>query len=304
MDDPYATLGVKRDASQDDIRRAYRKLAKQHHPDLNPGNKAAEERFKAVSSANALLSDADKRARFDRGEIDAEGHEQAPQPSYRDYAEAESGRRYGRAGPPPGGEDFADFFSTMFTGGAAGQSAAFRGEDERYLLTADFLDAVIGATKRLTLPDGRVLDVKIPPGTEDGQVLRLRQQGGAGWNGGPQGDALIEIHVAPHRFFVRDGRDIRLELPVSLQEAVLGGPVEVITPGGPVRMRIPPHSDSGTELRLRGRGVPAHGGAPAGDLFAKLRVMIGPPDAALEAFLREWQPEHPNAPRRAMETEQ
>ena len=165
----------------------------------------------------------------------------------------------------------------------------------------EFLDAVNGATRRLTLPDGRTLDVKIPPGTADGQTLRLRGQGGKGSHGAPDGDALIDIHVLPHRFFKRDGRDIRLELPVTLPEAVLGASIEVPTPGGPVRMRIPPHSDSGTELRLRGRGVPAHGGQAAGDLFATLRVVVGAPDAALEGFLRAWKPEHPANPRHAME---
>jgi DnaJ-class molecular chaperone len=176
-----------------------------------------------------------------------------------------------------------------------------RGRDEHFTLTTAFLDAVNGATQRLTLPDGRTLDVKIPSGTDDGHVLRLRGQGGPGRNGGPAGDAFIEIHIAPHRFFTRDGQDIRLSLPVTLAEAVLGGPVEVPTPGGPVRMRIPPHSDSGTILRLRGRGVPAHGKLPAGDLHATLHVVLGPPDAALEAFLRSWVPEHPHDPRAAME---
>ena len=305
VDDPYKALGVARDASQDDIRRAYRKLAKQHHPDLNPGNTAAEERFKAVASANELLSDPGKRGRFDRGEIDAAGQERAPRPSYRDYADTEPGRRYGRAGPQSSewnAEDLGDIFGSMFNEGRrAGGETRMRGRDEHYALTTGFLDAVNGATRRLTLPDGRTLDVKIPPGCTDGQVLRLRGQGSGGWNGGPDGDALIEIHVTPHRYFERDGQDIRLELPVTLTEAVLGGPVEVPTPGGPVRMRVPPHSDSGTELRLRGRGVPAPGGQAAGDLYATLRVVLGKPDAALEAFLRDWKPEHPADPRQAME---
>lgn len=305
LDDPYKTLGVARDASPDDISRAYRKLAKQHHPDLNPGNAKAEERFKVVAAANELLSDAEKRGRFDRGEIDASGHEQAPQPSYRDYADGEPGRRYGRAGPQPEGwsnEDFGDIFGSMFSGrGRPAGDASMRGKDERYTLTTDFVDAVVGATRRLTLPDGRTLDVKIPPGSTDGQVLRLRGQGSGGWNGGIAGDALIEIHVTPHRVFKRDGQDIRLELPVTLTEAVLGGPVEVPTPVGPVRMRVPAQSDSGTELRLRGRGVPANGGLAAGDLYARLRVVLGTPDAALEEFLRGWTPEHPTDPRAAME---
>lgn len=307
MDDPYKTLGVSRDASQDDIRRAYRNLAKQHHPDLNPGNTAAEERFKAVSAANILLSDPVKRGQFDRGEIDAAGQAQPPQPSYRDYAEGEPGRRYGSTAQAGGwtAEDLNDMFGAMFNEGRhPGGKHRMRGRDEHYALPTDFLDAINGTTRRLTLPDGRTLDVKIPPGTADGQTLRLRGQGGKGSNGGPDGDALIKINVAPHRYFKRDGLDIRLELPVTLPEAVLGCPVEVPTPGGPVRMRIPPRSDSGTELRLRGRGVPAHGGQTAGDLYATLRVVVGTPDAALEAFLRTWKPEHPTDPRRAMEASQ
>ena len=159
-----------------------------------------------------------------------------------------------------------------------------------------------GATQRLNLPGDRALDATIPAGTTDGQVLRLRGQGEAGANGGPNGDALIEIHVASHAFFERDGRDIRMSLPVTLAEAVLGGPVAAPTPGGSVQLRIPPHSDSGSELRLRGRGVPAHGGHPAGDLYARLRVMVGPADPALEAFLKTWRPAQPFAPRQAMES--
>ncbi len=304
LDDPYKTLGVAKDASQADIRRAYRKLAKKHHPDLNPGNAKAEDIFKRVSAANELLSDAKTRGQFDRGEIDAAGHERAPEPNYRDHAEGDMGRRYSRAGA--GGwsdEEFGDLFSSMFNGAqrGAGPPRTARGEDEHYALQTSFLDAVNGTTSRLTLPDGRTLDVKIPPGTEDGQTLRLHEQGEPGRNGGPRGDALIEIRVAPHPFFTRDGQDIRLDLPVTLAEAVLGGPVEVPTPAGPVRMTIAPGSDSGTQFRLRGRGVPAHGGHEAGQLYAKVRVVIGPPDAALSDFLRTWKPEHPVSPRQAME---
>lgn len=306
LDDPYKTLGVSPDASQEDIRRAYRALAKQHHPDLNPGNAKAEERFKIVAAANELLSDPEKRAKFDRGEIDAAGREPPPRPSYRHYADGEHGRRYGPDGPRPGGwsaEDIGDILGEMFKDDHRPHGdISMRGRDQRYTLTAAFLDAVNGATRRLTLPDGRTLDVTIPPGTTDGQILRLRGQGGEGWNGGGEGDALIEIHVTAHRYFKRDGQDIRLELPVSLSEAVLGGFVEVPTPGGPVRMRVPPRSDGGTALRLRGRGVPAHGDRPAGDLYATLRVALGTPDAALEDFLRAWEPEHPADPRRGMET--
>jgi DnaJ-class molecular chaperone len=305
MDDPYATLGVPRDASQDDIRQAYRKLAKQHHPDLNPGDVKAEDRFKTISAANELLSDTAKRARYDAGEVDEAGQERAPQSSYRDYADGASGRRYSPAGPEADGwdaETLGDMFGSMFGGDRRRPAdGPVRGRDERYRFTTDFLDAVTGATRRLTLPDGRTLDVKLPPGTSDGQVLRLRGQGGAGWNGGPGGDALVEIDIAPHRFFTREGRNIHLDLPVTLTEAVLGGPIEVPTPNGPVRMRVPAGADTGTELRLRGRGVPAHGGQDAGDLYATLRVVLGKPDAALETFLQSWTPEHPANPRQAME---
>ncbi len=176
-----------------------------------------------------------------------------------------------------------------------------RGQDQHFTLTAALLDTINGATTRLTLPDGRTLDVKIPPGSSDGDTLRLRGQGGTGEAGAGNGDALIELHVTPHAFFRRDGADIRLDLPVSLAEAVLGGPVDVPTPGGTVRMRIPAGSDSLTQLRLRGRGVPAHGASAAGDLTATLRVTIGPADAALTAFLKGWTPEPPFNPRKAME---
>ena len=210
-EDPYKLLGVEKTASAEDIRKAYRKLAKQYHPDLNPGNKAAEEKFKAVSAANELLSDPEKRARYDRGEIDESGAEKAPPRSYRHYAETGPGERYayayaGGGDGGFGGENFEDIFSTIFTRGqTGGGTAPMRGRDEQYRLEAGFLDAVNGATQRLTLPDGQTLDVKIPPGTAAGDVLRLRGRGGPGRNNGPAGDALIEIDVAPHPFF-RPGR--------------------------------------------------------------------------------------------------
>ena len=304
MDDPYKTLGVARDASQDAIRQAYRKLAKQHHPDLNPGSAKAEELFKKVAAANGLLSDPDKRGQYDRGEIDAAGQERAQRPSYREHADGASGQRYSQG--PQGNwdtDDLGDIFGSMFGAGRR-PGGVFRtdGNDERYVLTTDFLEAVNGATRRLTLPDGRILDVKIPAGANEGLVMRLRGQGGAGSNGGAAGDALIEIHVAPHPFFERSGQDIRLTLPISLSEAVLGGPVEVSTPRGPVKMQIPAGSDSGTELRLRGRGVPQSKGHAAGDLYAILRVMVGKPDAALSDFVREWNPQDAVNPRGKMES--
>ena len=265
----------------------------------------AEEQFKAISAANGLLSDPAKRGRYDRGEIDATGKAQAPEPSYREYADGERGRKYDRAGPRSSGwssDDLSDMFGSMFNRNRSSESgSAMRGADERYALTTSFLDAVNGATQRLTLPDGRSLEVKIPHGTTSGQTLRLRSQGGPGWNEGDRGDAFIKITVAAHPFFTRDGQDIRLELPVTLAEAVLGGRVAVPTPGGPVLMSIPAGSDTGTTLRLRGRGVATHGAVPAGDLYASLRVQIGEPDPALRDFLQEWKPAKASNPRQAME---
>ncbi|MBV9757802.1 MAG: DnaJ domain-containing protein [Alphaproteobacteria bacterium] len=301
-EDPYQALGVNREASADDIRSAYRKLAKQHHPDLNPGSKAAEDRFKAIASAYDLLSDAEKRARFDRGEIDAAGQERPQRQYYRSYAEGAQGRRYQGAGPDGGRfegefpEELGDILGEFFRargGGGSGEQVRMRGQDIAYRLTVDFLDAINGASRRLTLPDGKELDVSIPPGVEDGQTLRLRGQGGGGIGGGAAGDALIEIAVAPHPQFRREGNDIHVELPVSLREAVLGGRVEVPTPRGPVTMTIPKHSDTGARLRLRGRGVAAHAGQAAGDEYVTLKVAIGTFDEALEEFVRNWKPADP-----------
>ncbi len=300
VDDPYKALGVPRDATQEAIRSAYRKLAKQHHPDLNPGNSAAEERFKAVASAYGLLSDAAQRARFDRGEIDASGAEQRPQAQahsgYRAHAESSAGQRYRHAGPEAdewNDPDLEAMFASMFAGGRAGP----RAEPAQYRLAVPLLDAVNGATKRLTLPDQRVLDVKIPPGTDAGHLLRLRGQATKVGAGSKAGDILIEIAIEPDPLYTREGQILRLELPVTLSEAVLGGPVEIAGPRGALRLRIPPHSDTGTELRVRGRGVPAHNGKPEGDLYVRLRVMVGPDDPALDAFLQTWQPARPFNPR-------
>jgi len=296
--DPYTTLGVAREATTEQIRSAYRKLAKKHHPDLNPGNAAAEERFKAVNTANELLSDPEKRARFDRGEIDAAGEPTAPEPPrYRRYADASEGARY-RAAPDEEFE-FGDIFGEFLNRG--GEGLRMRGADARYALAVAFLDAVSGATRTLTLPDGRTLDVRIPPGIEDGQVLRLKGQGGPGRNGGPAGDALIEVHTEPHPFFTRDGDDIHLNLPITLKEAVLGGRIKAPTATGEVNMTVPKRSDTGTRLRLRGRGIPAHAGRPAGDQYVTLQVTLADADDALETFLSGWSPAEHRDPRRKME---
>src|ERR1700730_9956377 len=257
--DPYTTLGVKKDASEEAIRKAYRRLAKKLHPDLNPGNKQAEEQFKEVSAAYDLLGDPQKRARFDRGEIDASGGERPRQRYYRDFADA------GESNPYTSGEGFADFagaddiLSEIFGRQGRG-NIRMRGQDVHYRLALDFLDAINGGKQQLTLPDSSVLDVTIPPGTRDGQTLRLRGKGRPGIGGGPPGDALIEIEVRPHPVFTRKGDDIHVELPISLREAVLGGKVNVPTSSGSVAMTVPKWSNTGTVLRLKGRGAPRSDG--------------------------------------------
>jgi DnaJ-class molecular chaperone len=302
--DPYSILGVARTASQDDIKAAFRKLAKKHHPDLNPGNAAAEQKFKAASAANELLSDPDKRKAFDSGEIDAEG-KPSERTFYRQYADAQEGARYQHAGAEEAA--FADIFADLFNRGGAGPGAGaggtarpMRGQHVQARLPVAFLQAARGETTRISLPDGRNLDVTIPAGTDDGQVLRLRGQGDAGWNGGPAGDLLIEIQVEPHPHFRRDGDDIHLDLPVTIAEAVLGGKIEVPTLSGAVQLTVPRHSDHGKRLRLRGRGIPAHAGRPAGDLYVTLHLVVGHSDKPLEEALSAWAARHPDNPRRHM----
>ena len=294
--DPYQTLGVKKDASQDDIQKAYRRLAKKLHPDLNPGNELAEERFKEVSQAYDLLGDPGKRARFDRGEIDASGAERPRQRYYRDFAEGASSYA-----SDSGFADFGadDFLSEIFGRQARG-NLRMRGQDVHYRLPLGFLDAINGGKQQLTLPDGSVLDVAIPPGTRDGQILRLRGKGRPGIGGGPPGDALIEIEVRPHRIFTRKGDDIHLELPISLREAVLGGKVKVPTPSSEVTMSIPKWSNTGTVLRLKGQGAPRPNGS-RGDEYVTLKVMLpDSPNPELEKFIAQWRPAPARNPREAM----
>lgn len=300
--DPYEILGVGRKASQDDIRKAYRKLAKAHHPDLNPGNQGAADRFKEVTAAYDLLSDADKRARFDRGEIDASGAERPQHQFYRDFAETPGGFRYRAttgAGDAAAG-DFGDIFSEIF-GGFGGRRAGGRrqGADARYGLEVDFLDAVNGARRRITLPDGQVLDVTVPAGVDDGQVLRLKGKGAPGPGSGPPGDALIEVRVKPHPQFQRQGDDIAVEVPVALHEAVLGAKIEVPTPTGRVTMTIPAGASSGQVLRLKGKGIANTMTGRTGDQLVTLKlVMPKTIDADLKGFMRQWGEAHAYDPRR------
>jgi len=289
MIDPYQTLGVRRTASADEIKRSYRRLAKKLHPDLNP-DKRVEQQFREVTAAYDLLSDPAKRARFDRGEIDASGAERGFS-----YTRRDAGGR--RRGTKLDENDVfvEDIISEMFRSrrGGGRSSGGTRGVDTSFTLEVPFLEAVLGAKKRVTLAEGKTLDVTIPPGIESGQTLRLKGQGTPGGGGAPDGDALIEVRIEAHPIFVRRGGDIHSELPVSLSEAVLGGSVTVQTVHGPVALKVPPGSNSGTTLRLKGKGLPARGATPAGDQYVKLCVVLpDPPDAELVRFLETWSLTH------------
>jgi DnaJ-class molecular chaperone len=298
MTDPYETLGVAKAASADDIQKAYRRLAKKLHPDLNPGDKSAEEKFKDVSVAYALLGDPEKRARFDRGEIDASGAEQQQRRYYRDFAER------GDSGYTASDSCFADFtdadiLSEIF--GRRGANIKMRGGDVRYHLAVDFLSAANGAKPQLVLPDGSQITVAIPPGTRDQQVLRLKGKGRPGHNGGEPGDALIEIEVRPHPLFTRKDDDIHLELPISLAEAVLGGKVKTPTPSGDVMLSVPKGANTGRVLRLKGKGIAKPDGSH-GDEYVTLKIVLPDnPDPELEEFIARWSKAKAYDPRRTME---
>lgn len=305
MADLYEVLGVKRDASEEEIRKAYRRLAKKHHPDLNAGSPEAEDRFKQVTAAYDILGDTEKRARYDRGEIDETGAERPQREFYREYAEAGPGFKYHSSA---GFEDFSDLFADLFRRGAgarpgfsAGAGFAMAGGDLNYRMEVDFLEAARGGTRRVTMPDGKTLDIAIPAGVQDGQVLRLRGKGMPGAEGAPPGDAYVEIDVRPHPVFERRGDDIHMELPVTLAEAVLGGRVEVPTISGRVALTVPKGSNTGQVLRLRGRGIARPGGGH-GDQYVRLKVVLPDrPDPELESLVRDWAARHPYDPRRGME---
>lgn len=297
--DPYEILGVQRSDSAANIQKAYRKLAKKLHPDLNPGNREAEEEFKKVASAYDLLSDPEKRARFDSGEIDASGAERPQHQFYRDYARA--GADYHPYATDSGYADMMDdeILSNLFRGARTRVHAD--GRDVQYKLPVEFLAAANGATSRVMLPDGTALDVTVPAGTRDGQILRLRGKGEPGLGGGKPGDALVEIEVKPHRFFRREGDDIHLDLPVSLTEAVLGAEVRVPTTTGAVSMRVPKGANTGRVLRLKGKGVVRPDGS-RGDQYVNLKVVLPEKiDPELEAFAMNWTAGKAENPRSGME---
>jgi DnaJ-class molecular chaperone len=294
----YKTLGVTQAASDDEIRKAYRKLAKTCHPDTNPGDKAAEERFKAISRAYAVLGDPAKRKRYDKGQIDAEGNERGPQGfpfggggpfggADGSFGGAGPGRTrtysYRSTGPTGGFAGFDDILSDLFGGAARGGRPGGRtraGEDLKLSVTVDFLDAAKGSRRRVGLPDGRHLDVSIPAGVESGQVLRLKGQGVAG------GDALIEVQVSPHEGFRREGLDVHLDQAIPLALAIAGGKVTVPTIDGNVSLTVPTWTSSGKTLRLKGRGIAKDG--HRGDQLVRLELVLpASPDPALEQWAKQ-----------------
>ncbi|MGO9133716.1 MAG: DnaJ C-terminal domain-containing protein [Methylovirgula sp.] len=318
MRDPYTVLGVAKSADAGEIKKAFRKLAKKYHPDQSTDPKA-KEKFAEVSSAYEILGDEKKRGAFDRGEIDAEG-----KPRFQGFegfgAGGGSPFGTGRRTQQPGGFehyefnaggqgpgfDAGDIFSELFgaqrrgarAGGAGGRQQVPRGEDVTTQLTVTLGEAAHGTKVRVTLPTDRTLEVTVPAGIEDGKQIRLKGQGHPSPYGGEPGDALVTIKIARHAYLRVDGRDLRLDLPLTLYEAVLGGKVEVPTLDGAVELNVPAGSNGGRTLRLRGKGLPNPGGTP-GDLLVTLRIMLpDEPDADLISLMREWQAQKPYDPRK------
>jgi len=289
--DPYKELGVPRSASKAEIKKAFHKLAKDLHPDRNPGDAAAEERFKRVTAAFDLLGDEEKRAKFDRGEIDADGREQ--------FRGGFGGRGPGPAGGAGGrfeGADLDDIFE-MFGGLGGRQRGPAKGQDIRARMEISLEESITGGTRRIAFSDGRTLDVSIPKGAAEGQVLRLKQQGAPGRQGGPSGDALIEIVVADHPLYRRVGADLHMDAPVSAPDAILGGKVTIQTPDGAVKLKIEKGSNSGQVMRLKGRGAFDASSGKRGDLMARLIVTLPKTvDAELERFAESWRAERPYSP--------
>ncbi|HUJ99374.1 MAG TPA: J domain-containing protein [Stellaceae bacterium] len=290
MKDPYVVLGLGRDASDETIKKAYRRLAKKLHPDLHPGNRANEQQFKEVTAAYDLLSDPVKRARFDRGEIDAAGSERGFQGARAGAGAGAGARAYQRAGAGAGGFSFDEIIAEIL--GRGRRESEERLGDQSLSLRLPFLDAALGGKRRLTTADGRNIDITIPAGIDSGQSLRLKGQGPRAPRGVAPGDLYLEIEVEPHPFFQRKEYDIHIELPVTLTEAVLGATVKVPTIHGAVALKVPRGSNSGATLRLKGKGVAAAG--KSGDQYVKLRVVLpDPPDAELTSFIERWGAKHP-----------
>ena len=305
--DYYDILGVKKGATEDEIKKAYRKLAKKHHPDVNKGNKEAENKFKELSEAYAVLSDKEKREQYDRlGKEAFNFGGQGGQYGGFDFAEfmrnaGGSSRARRGAGTRGRTVDFTDIFGDLFGGGGSDfqyEQQPQRGQDVESETTIDFRDAVLGTTMDLRFQDGRTVKVKIPEGVAEGQKLRLRGKGMPGPLGGPPGDLQLLIHVRPHPFFERRGDDIHSELPITVREAIQGAQIDVPTIHGPVKARIPAGTQSGQTFRIRGKGVNTKGGS--GDHYYKVLVHV--PKEAPDELLDRFETLYPNDPRAGLKT--
>jgi len=300
-DDPYTVLGVSRGASDDEIRDAYRKLAKSLHPDMNPDDQAAEEKFKNVSAAFRILGDQEKRARFDRGEIDASGQQRSDSQFFRDFGRR-GGTRYRTRGARDEFTSFSDIFSDLFgADDTISRERSSRGRDRNYTFDIEFLEAALGAKKRIVLSSGGTLDLNVPAGVADGQTLRLKGKGDKSTPDGAAGDALIEITVKPHPFFEREGDDIQLTLPVTIDEAIIGAKVNVPTISGPVALSIPKGSNTGKVLRLKGKGIENSRTGATGDQFVRLSIQLPDHiDDELHNFIESWRENNEYNPRRKL----
>jgi DnaJ-class molecular chaperone len=319
MRDPYDVLGVAKTASADEVKKAFRKLAKKFHPDQNKNDPKAKEKFSEANAAYEILGDADKRKQFDRGEIGADGKPRG----FEGFGAGGPGAGGFRRGTGPGGEHFefnfggggpcgaggqggfnpGDIFSELFGGrgrGAGRAGPAPKGEDFAATALVPLSEIARSGATNVILPNGKTLEVKIPRGVEDGQQIRLRGQGQPSPYGGEPGDAIVTLKFAPHPLFKVEGRDLRLDLPLALYEAVLGGKVDVPTLDGKVEMTIPAGSSSGRKLRLRGKGLPSASGVH-GDLYVTLQIALPEnPDSDLEALMRRWRDTKPYDPRKKL----
>ena len=303
MKDPYETLGVNRSATDREIKDAFKKLARKFHPDLHPGDKEAEGKFKEISAANDFLGDKEKRRRFDAGEIDASGAERPQERFYRDFAGGPASASHATQDGFANNEELEEFLARAFAGGERRSQGTFRarGQDVSYVLPVGFLDVANGSTRTITLPEGKTLQVTVPEGAEDRQMLRLRGQGMPGFGGGAAGDAYVELHVEPHAFFRRKDDNIHVQVPVTLKEAALGGRIEVPTIGGPVTVTVPKGSNTGTTLRLRDRGIRNRKSGQRGHQLITLNVVLpAAEEPELVAFLESWQPKIQQDPRKEM----
>ena len=284
--DPYQTLGVNKSATTDEIRKAYRKKAKELHPDLHPNDEEKANAFKEASAAFEILSDEEKRAQFDRGEIDADGNPTGFANAGGGFGGGFGGGGFRQQGGSFQGDPFEDILSGMF-GGQRRRPGPRKGADIRYRVDISFEDSVQGAKRQMTMADNKSLNVSIPPGVTTGQVLRLKSQGQPSQTGGPPGDALLELHVRPSKTWTRDGADLRMSVPLPLKTALLGGTVEVATPGGPVTLKVPEGSNTGSVLRLRNKGVQFKD--KPGHLYVRLEITLEDPK---DEDLIEWAKSH------------